>query len=619
MAPQQHQTLLCLHCTRFQKILHVARGANRAPDPHPRTDFLFFWHSHINKTPTPNTYTSQKMAAALVIKNGSVFPCTPVSLSITRDPDRETNYALFLPPQELVFNRNGAEAVSSFLVRIDLPLWMGCVKLQPNWVDGPLGGGPFLIRFIDILPDGSEGAVIETYFDAHLSSTPYATSLRLQPEAGTVVFTAEIDPFVGCKFVAVLADPIQLTQSTGFEICQGLSLCQLERVCGRGAMCPIATALTSTPTPVPDQGDSGTTPDEGDPGTTPDEGDPGTTPDEGDTTPDLVLTNVVSSAPTLWMVGAEIEYIVKVCNNGTGDALDILLTSDPDFDNTEDQNIILTSSSFTLARNECKSAHYTYVLTQSDVDAESVERLVGLAAANHESLTVTTTEFAAPDITITSQAIALPDVWEVGAVIQYEAVVCNDGNLDALQVQVNYSDYGDRLVAISDPSGIMSGPITLAAKTCTTVRYNYMLDTKDAESDKVELKLSVDSDYGTVVDLSDWVWKVGPDLEIDMGIIALPDAWEVGAVIQYKAVICNYGNRVALNVNLTSALNFEFFNDSTHILTPESFTLGTSSCKSARYTYVLTQTDLDRGSVEQSVVVQSDHHDAVTATTSYTP
>ena len=188
------------------------------------------------------------MATSLVIKNDSVVPCTPVSLSVGCDPDRETNYALSLPPQELVFSRNDSEAVSNFLISIDLPLWMGCVKLHPNLVDGPVvSSGPFLIRFIDILPDGSEGAVIETYYDAHVSSTAYAASVRLVPQSGNVPLTGVLDSFVGCKFVAVLTNPIKLTATEGFEICQALFLSQLERVCGSGAVCAtVAPAITAT-------------------------------------------------------------------------------------------------------------------------------------------------------------------------------------------------------------------------------------------------------------------------------------------------------------------------------------------------------------------------------------
>ena len=174
------------------------------------------------------------MATALVIKNGSVLPCTPVSLSISRDPNLKSNYALFLPPQKLVFSRNGAEAVSELLVSMDLPLWMGCVKLQPNFKTD-FGGETLSIRFIDILPDGTEGQVIEPSFTAELTITAYAATLRLVPKSGKVPFTGEIGPFVGCKIVAILTKPIQLTQSHGFELCEPITK-SCDELCGRAAM-----------------------------------------------------------------------------------------------------------------------------------------------------------------------------------------------------------------------------------------------------------------------------------------------------------------------------------------------------------------------------------------------
>ena len=140
-----------------------------------------------------------------------------------------------MPSQEVVFSRNGSEAVSDFAINIELPLWMGCVKLQPNFINGALPG-PILIRFIDILSDGSEGAVIEAYFDATLSSTAYAASLSLTPESGKVPLTGVVDSFVGCKFVAVFAETIKLTDTSGFELCHPITK-SCDEVCGRGTAC----------------------------------------------------------------------------------------------------------------------------------------------------------------------------------------------------------------------------------------------------------------------------------------------------------------------------------------------------------------------------------------------
>ena len=199
------------------------------------------------------------MSTSLVIKNGSVLPCTPVSLSVSCDPGRKTNYALILPPQELVFNRNGSEAMSDFIISIDLPLWMGCVKLHPNF-DTTNTLGSITIRFSDIKPDGSSGASCEATFHPTLDITDYAASLTLTPVSGVVPFTGVSDEFVGCKFVAVLTQPIQLTAEYGFELCEPITK-SADEVCGRGAVCATnAPDILIAPDPV-NLGDFGLTQD----------------------------------------------------------------------------------------------------------------------------------------------------------------------------------------------------------------------------------------------------------------------------------------------------------------------------------------------------------------------
>jgi len=86
----------------------------------------------------------------------------------------------------------------------------------------------------------------------------------------------------------------------------------------------------------------------------------------------------------------------------------------------------------------------------------------------------------------------------VGAVIRYETVVCNRGNLDALDVTLADANVDN---VISDPNGILTGSTTLAISTCTTVVYDYSLTAGDViAADVTNTAIAAASNHTNVQD-----------------------------------------------------------------------------------------------------------------------
>ena len=103
-----------------------------------------------------------------------------------------------------------------------------------------------------------------------------------------------------------------------------------------------------------------------------------------------------------------------------------------------------------------------------------------------------------PVLTITTTAITIPTTFVVGAVIRYETVVCNRGNLDALDVTLADANVDN---VISDPNGILTGSTTLAISTCTTVVYDYSLTAGDViAADVTNTAIAAASNHTNVQD-----------------------------------------------------------------------------------------------------------------------
>ena len=166
----------------------------------------------------------------LIIKNNAASPCTPVCLAVSCDPDNKMNYAVNLPAQKILYNRSGSEAVSDFVVTLDLPFYLGCQLLEPQWQDGALA--PLNVRFTDILDDGTEGASVSASFTPTLTANPYGVAISLVSESGVV----PLEGFVGCRFVACLEDDIKLTVLNGFALCDPIEK-SCSEACGKSSIC----------------------------------------------------------------------------------------------------------------------------------------------------------------------------------------------------------------------------------------------------------------------------------------------------------------------------------------------------------------------------------------------
>lgn len=174
------------------------------------------------------------MSQHLIIKNNAVQPCTPVCLAVTCDETNASNYAITVPVQKILYNRNQAEAVGDFIISIDLPFWLGCNLLTPTWQAGSLG--EVQLRFIDIKADGSEGPVKEAVYEVTLTPQTYSIVLRFAPISECVPFVGTDQDFTGCRYVVCLLSDLVLTAANGFELCAPIDKA-CDEACGRSSAC----------------------------------------------------------------------------------------------------------------------------------------------------------------------------------------------------------------------------------------------------------------------------------------------------------------------------------------------------------------------------------------------
>lgn len=185
------------------------------------------------------------MPQHLIIKNNAVSPCTPVCVAITCDTTNPSNYAVTLPAQDLLFNRNQAEATSDLVLNIDQPLWLGCYKIDPVWGTPT---GPLELKFTDILADGSEGVSQSAFYSVALLENKYSISLTLSPESGSLPF----QDFVGCRYVLTIPEAIVLTIAGGFELC-GVVEKNCAETCGSLSQCStLAPSISAVASATPD-------------------------------------------------------------------------------------------------------------------------------------------------------------------------------------------------------------------------------------------------------------------------------------------------------------------------------------------------------------------------------
>lgn len=310
---------------------------------------------------------------------------------------------------------------------------------------------------------------------------------------------------------------------------------------------------------------------------------------------------------TVMEVGEVITYTLTITNTGNQTLYNVIL---------KDEMLMGKNSAIIgdMAPGAVQIRHYEYKVTQEDLDRNYIPNIadvLGISPADEEGNTVEVTDIDEENVDVTRRLdIAIDKVANqqtvdtVGQVITYTFTVTNLSNQTLTDVKV------------SDP--MIEGEITLEKTTLapgesTTGSASYVVTQADLDKGEIvnlasatgtppeydphdpnEPELPVDEDEATVpVD-------VKPNISVDK-LADLQSVDTVGQEIYYSFTIKNTGNvtlhDISMNDAMLEALDIELEIEKT-TLAP-----GESTQATATSPYLVTQDDLDKGSIDNIVHV----------------
>ncbi|WP_229707609.1 DUF7507 domain-containing protein, partial [Sphingobacterium alkalisoli] len=372
---------------------------------------------------------------------------------------------------------------------------------------------------------------------------------------------------------------------------------------------------------------SGDGPD-GDPLTPVDSDDPNT-PEPNDPTdtdvvqtPSFTVTKEITSAGPYDTVGDVITYNIVVTNNGNVTIDNLILTDNNAVIPAGEENI------GTLAPAGTRTISVTHVVTQADLDAGTVSNQATVSGDGPDGDPLTpvdsddpntpepndptdTDVVQTPSFTVTKEITSAGPYDTVGDVITYNIVVSNTGNVTI-----------DNLILTDNNAVIPAGEEnigTLAPAATATITVTHVVTQADLDAGTVSNQATVtgdgpDGDPLTPVD-SDDPNTPEPNDPTDTDVVQTPSFTvtkeitsagpynTVGQQITYDIVVTNNGNVTIDNLVLT---------DNNAVIPAGEEQIGTlapAATATITVTHVVTQADLDAGSVSNQATVSGDGPD----------
>jgi gliding motility-associated-like protein/uncharacterized repeat protein (TIGR01451 family) len=302
---------------------------------------------------------------------------------------------------------------------------------------------------------------------------------------------------------------------------------------------------------------------------------------------DAEITVTKSADPiTYSLVGEVITYTITVTNTGNVTVSDIDVVDDLTGDSW---NIV------TLAPGAVETFIATYVITQADLDNSSVtntvnaegEDTIGDPVTDSDSATVTAIQN--PEITVTKTAD--PTTYDtVGDVITYTISVENTGNVTVSDIDIVDDLTGDTWFIASLDPGAVETFIATYVITQADLDNGSVTNTVTAEGEDTNGDPVMDSDSETVTAIQNpeiTVTKTADQTTYDT----------LGDIIEYTITVTNTGNVTVSDIDIVDDLT----GDSWNIVT-----LAPGAVETFIATYVITQADLDNGSVTNTVTTEGE-------------
>ncbi len=321
-------------------------------------------------------------------------------------------------------------------------------------------------------------------------------------------------------------------------------------------------------------------------------GEPVTAGDATDTPitagPSIILEKA-AGAPSGNVVGSTIAYTFTVLNTGN-----VTLTS---VEVTDLKVGTVSCPVTTLAAGASTTCAATYELTQADVDAGAVVNNASVAgtppAGDPVTATdsVTTTIPAGPSIALDKTA-GTPTGTAAGATVDYTFVVTNTGNVTLTAVGITDLKLG----------AVTCTETTLAPGGTTICAATYVLTQADVDSGHVANTASAAGnppmgDPVTASDSTDTAISAGPSITLAK-TAGTPSGVSAGDTIDYSFLVTNTGNVTLTSVTVSDPL--------VGAVTCPDTTLAPGASTTCAAIYVLTQADVDSGTVVNNASVAGD-------------
>ncbi|WP_341957478.1 AraC family transcriptional regulator [Microbacterium sp. LWH13-1.2] len=326
--------------------------------------------------------------------------------------------------------------------------------------------------------------------------------------------------------------------------------------------------------------------------------------------PQLVVTK--DDAATGGSVGDTIDYSFTIENRGNVTLSGVVLSDTLAGLSTPD--ITWPTTNRVLAPGEVATATATYVITQSDVDAGSVTNTAtanasvpgGASISASSDAVETPLDVPAPAVVTTKSAvIANAAGGAVGDVIEYTVTVRNSGNvtLDGVGIVDELDDLSDISVVWPGVEGVLAPEQTLVG----TARYVItQADVDRGSVSNIAVGSGTDPTGTTVEDPSDQIVVPAVTASADAtvtksGVLAPGATGRAGDTVQFSFRIVNTGNVTLSSVTIDDPL--DGLSDIQVTWPGADGLLAPGATADATAEYALTQADVDRGRVDNTVAL----------------
>ncbi|MDA4894736.1 hypothetical protein PFZ55_48530 [Streptomyces sp. MS2A] len=340
-------------------------------------------------------------------------------------------------------------------------------------------------------------------------------------------------------------------------------------------------------------------------GTPPSGGDPITSdPSEAEVTsdPQPGIAMVKSASTDTLVAGETITYTFAVENTGNVTLNDIVI-DEGEFTGSGELSPV-TCEPTTLAPGETVDCTATYVVTQADVDAGSITN-----AATASGTSPTGDPVGSPPSAVEITADPQPGIALVksadktelvaGETITYSFTVENTGNVTLSDVVVNETEFS----GTGEMSEILCEPNTVAPGNTITCTATYEVTQEDVDRGSIENTATA---TGTPPGGAEPITSEPSEAQVPgapapgISVVKSADRAElvVGETITYSFVVTNTGNVTLTDVAVSEG-EFTGTGELSEVVCDPT-TLAPGASVTCTATYVVTQADVDRGSIENT-------------------